>query len=393
MKNFIYISIFILFATVTSTAQISISNGNHIVEISGGVSGYYNNRQLKETSNNQNKDRFKLRDAQIQIEGRIKDIWEYEIQMDFADMAANDVSNGDIDPENPGLMDAYVVYKGLDWFDIKLGYGKVPYSRSSLVPFGFTPYWQRAELVRGSMFNRRDVGITLSKSFYKQRISITAGAYTGLGEISLSGDNDASGSLEYIGRADFSYPSRFRYRDIDDRHTPIPMFSLGVNARYADKSLPEGRSFPALATGEYNMKVIDGKKYAYGLDFVVQYMGFSGQFEIHQIKGEPQRQGDPLFYGIPAEQNGGYFLAGGYIGQLNYFFKDWKTIISARYEELDLSDLVPGNSRRLSSAVAYQINGFDAMIKFQYFNILKEESIDPIRWTEQFRIGLQLNFK
>jgi hypothetical protein len=100
-----------------------------------------------------------------------------------------------------------------------------------------------------------------------------------------------------------------------------------------------------------------------------------------------------LFLGLPADQTEGYFLAGGYVAQLNYFFKNIKTEVSARFEELDLNDLAMGNSRRFSPAIAYQINGFNAMVKFQYFNIIKEESIDPIRWTEQFRIGLQLRFK
>lgn len=387
------LTLLFVFTGVAAYSQLTISNGNHMMEFSGSASVYYNQRILKETNDNRNKDRFKLRDAQIKIEGRIKDIWEYELQMDFADMAAN-ATLEEIDPENPGLMDAYVVYKGLDWFNIKLGYGKVPYSRSSTVPFGFTPYWQRAELVRGSLFSRRDVGLTLSKTFWKQRANITAGVYTGLGEVSLGGDNDASGNPEFIARAELAYPSPFRYRDIDERHTPIPMFVVGVNGRYANKSLPEGRTFPAGAQGEYGMKVIDGEKYAYGFDAAFQYMGFSGQFELHQIKGKPQQTDDPLFLGLPLQLTEGYFLAGGYTAQLNYFIKRWKTIISVRYEELDLNDLAKGNSRRFSPAVAYQIDGFDAMVKFQYFNILKEEaSIDPLRWTEQFRIGLQLIFR
>ncbi|MBC7641007.1 MAG: hypothetical protein H7174_01505, partial [Flavobacterium sp.] len=70
-----------------------------------------------------------------------------------------------------------------------------------------------------------------------------------------------------------------------------------------------------------------------------------------------------------------------------------KTLVSARFEELDLNDLVPGNSQRFSPALAYQINGYNAMIKFQYFKIWKEESIDPFSWREQFRLGLQFQFK
>jgi len=60
---------------------------------------------------------------------------------------------------------------------------------------------------------------------------------------------------------------------------------------------------------------------------------------------------------------------------------------------LDLNDLVPGKSERFSPAIAYQINGYNAMLKFQYFNIIKEETIDPFNWKEQFRIGMQLQFK
>jgi hypothetical protein len=307
-------------------------------------------------------------------------------------MAANDNAE-EIDPENPGLMEATVTYKGFHFLDVQMGYGKLYYSRSALVPFDFSPYWQRPELTRGSIFSTRDVGITLMKNFWKQRANVYIGAYTGLGELSLSGDNDASGQLEYVGRADVSWPARYRFREIDDRHTPIPMFSLGVNGRFMNKKLPDGEVFPTNATGEYGLKVIDGKRYVYGLDASFQYMGFSGQFEIHQIKSEPQNPNDPLFLNFTPDQTHGYVLSGGYIAQANYFIKSWKTVLSARYEELDLNDLAEGKSERFSSAIAYQIDGYNAVIKFQYFSIFKEESIDPLKWGEQFRIGMVFQFK
>jgi len=87
-----------------------------------------------------------------------------------------------IDGENPGLMDAYVKYKGLKFIDIQVGYGKTPYSRNSLVPFFLSPYWQRAQITRGDIFSRRDIGVTLSQSFWKQRINVYGGIYNGIGE-------------------------------------------------------------------------------------------------------------------------------------------------------------------------------------------------------------------
>jgi len=368
-------------------AQISFTNGHHSLEISGAISTYYNQRILKPGEENKRKDRFRLRDAQIQIEGRIKNNFEYEFQIDFADLAL-----GSLDPENPGIMDGYIEYKGLKAFDIRVGYGKVPYSRTSLVPFFYSPYWQRAEMLRGDIFARRDIGVMLGKTICRQLINLQAGVYTGIGEVALRGDNDPSGKPEFIGRAEFAYPSRYRYRDIDTRVSPIPMFVIGANGRFTEKFLPAGTFFPQQATGEYGIKVIDGKRLAYGLDAAFQYKGFSAQYEIHQMRATPQNPNSILLQGLSSARTGGYFLMGGYLAQLNYFSKPLQTIFSVRYEEMDLNDLVKGNSQRMSAAIAYQIDGFRSMIKAQYFNILKEEIIDPLRWSEQFRIGWQCMF-
>ncbi len=385
--NNIFLALLLFIGTIAPTgAQIALTNGPHSLEISGRISTYYNYRFLKPGESNRRKDRFSLRDAQLQIEGRIRNHIEYEFQIDFADLAL-DVA----DPENPGLMDAYVQYNN-KIANIRVGYGKLPYSRSSLVPFIYTPYWQRAELVRGDVFSRRDVGVTLSKEFFRQLVNIQAGVYTGLGELSLDGDNDPSGRAEYIGRAEFAWPSRYRYRDIDSRVSPIPMFTAGINGRYSNKSLPDGTFFPAGAGGEFGLKVIDGKRFIYGADIAAQYKGFSGQFEIHQIRNTPSKSSSVHFYGLPDSITGGYFITGGYIVQLNYFSKKFRTILSSRFEELDLNDLVAGNSQRLSFAAAYQFSAFRSMLKLQWWSIVEEESIDPQNWTEQMRVGWQFTF-
>ena len=388
-----YIPIVIsVFALSNCFSQLTLTNGNHTLEISGSASSFYNFRSLNAGEVDKSKNRFKLRDAQISLEGRVGDEWEYGLKVDFADIAAN-TTNPVIDPENPGLLEANVTYKGWKFLEITGGYGKLKYSRSQLVPFEYSAYWQGAELTRGSVFSTRDVGVTLSKNFWKQRANIYLGVYNGLGELSLGGDNEPSGNLEYVGRFDIAYPSRFRYRDFDDKHSPIPQFSIGAAGRYMNKSLPTGTLFPANATSTYGLKVIDGKRYVYGIDAAFAYLGFSAQFEMQQIIAQPQNPNDPLFQNLAPNQTNGCFLAGGYTAQVNYFFSEIKTLVSARFEELDLNDLVPGNSQRFSPALAYQINGYNAMIKFQYFKILKEEIIDPFSWEEQFRLGLQFQFK
>ena len=389
MKKTIYI-LFILLTGSLAQAQMSISRGEHNLEISARISTFYNQRYLKAGEEDRDKNRFKLRDAQLILEGRVKDDWEYEIQVDFADIGSN--NSGEIDPANPGLMDAFATYKGLEAFNIKVGYSKLPYSRSSLTPFPYSVYWQRAQVVRGELFSRRDVGVTLYKDYWNKRVNAYAGVYTGLGESSISGDNDASGNPEFIGRVDLSYPAPMKNRQIDYVHSPIPLFAIGVNGRYSNKNLPDGEDFPEGATGEYGLKVIDGQKYTYGMDFTFHYMGFSGQFEIHQVKAQPQNENDALFLGLTPDQTDGEIFAGGHFSELSYFFKKYKAIASVRFEQLDLNDLNPGDSKRMSAAVAYQLNGFDAMLKLQYFNNLNDqESLDPLDWNEQIRLGLQLN--
>lgn len=375
------------FSICSAKAQVTVSSGDHVVELGTFISTYLNFRNIKDDASNQNKnkDRFKLRDARLMIEGRVSNTYEYKLQVDFSSLGATE-----LDPETPALYDAYVKYKGFTPFNITVGYGKVPYSRSSMVGFANTPYWQRANIVRGDIFSRRDVGITLDKSLWSDRINLYAGAYTGTGEVFWQGDNDASGAFEYVGRADIAYPSRYRYQDVDTRISPVPMVALGVNARYTKRNLPDGAAFINGQTGPYGVKTIDGERLGFGFDVSAQYMGFSAQFEMHNFKSTPNKADDANLRGLPRELTGGYFRTGGWLAQANYYIKPAKTIVSARYEELDLNDLVEGNSQRFSAAVAYQLGGNRSVLKAQFFKVCREESIDKLRWNEQFRIGWML---
>ena len=272
---------FNLLFPILGFCQLTIGNGYHVLEITVAATTYYNYRFLKPDLNDFKKNRFKLRDAQVQFEGRMGDKYEYELQFDLVDLAGSALEP---DPENPGLMDCFLIYKGISWFGIKVGWSKTPYSRSSLIPFIYSPYWQRPEFLRGDIFSRRDVGVTIQGTYWKQRLNVFLGAYTGLGEVSLKGNNDRSGKLEYMTRIELAYPSRYKYRSVDESISPQPMVVLGANARYANKTL-DGGGFPAYAIGEYSIKVIDGQRFCYGTDLSAQYKGFSGQFEWQYMHG------------------------------------------------------------------------------------------------------------
>lgn len=380
----------LLLLALPAGAQFTLGNGEHVLDVSGFISTFHNLRFLKPGGTDHSKDRFALRDAQVALEGRYRHQFEYRLQFDVADM----LSGGGVpDPENPGLMDANVTWKCGGPIDLTFGYMKVPYGRSTAVPFNYMPYWQRAEIVRGDLFTRRDAGVMVTATFLRQLAQVQAGAFTGLGEQALRGENDASGRPELIARAEMAWPSRYRKRDVDDRVSPVPMLVVGGNVRHADKRQPVGATLPAQTAGPYGIKVIDGTRTAVGGDVAVQYKGFSAQFEIHRLRYAPRNPASILFQGVAADQHGGYFLAGGYFGQLSWFGRKWRTILSVRYEELQLSDLSPGSMRRVCAAAAYQLKGFDAMFKAQYWHTIAEErDIAPLDWTDQVRIGFQYAF-
>lgn len=381
--------LFVCISLISKSAisQVQISKGDLKLNFGAVVSSYYNKRWIDEDASNQsqNKDRFKLRDARIYLEGQLGKKYELNLQIDFSS-----IGNSIPDPENPTLFDANISYKASRNFKLTLGYGKLPFSRASLSPFIKSPYWQRAEFFRGDVFSRRDVGLTLEQSLWKKHIKVHAGAYSGIGEVFFQGDNDPSGSLEYILRVEAAYPGEYSYQEIDENNSATPKFCAAANIRYTERNLEEGESFITGQTGPYGLKSINGKRLGYGFDGAFYWQGFSMQAETELFKATPAMMNDPLLAGLPYAQTNGYLKFGGFMCQGNYHIQKAHTIVSLRYDLMDLNDLVQGKAERLSASLAYQLSGFNSMIKAQYFRILKEDPIDSQRYHDQFRIGWQL---
>lgn len=366
-------------------AQLSLRNNYHHLEFSGSISSFYNYRNLKDGITDQSKNRFAIRDAQFQFEYRFKKQWEAKFQFDLADL----VTNGN-DPENPGILDAWIKFNGLKALSVWMGYGIVPYSRSNFHGFSNTPYWSRAEIAKGTFFSSRDVGVMMQSNLLNQCLNVYAGVYTGLGELSIKGVNDPSGKLEYIGRIDFSFPSRYRYEDIDFRHVPRPILAIGLNGRFANKQLPTGTLFPGGASSDFNVKVYNGQRFVYGVDIAFQWRGFSIVSELHQLKITPKDSTAAELKGLPMAKTKGYFLSGGWYVQASYNFKKINSIFSGRIEEFDANDLNNGNSRILSCAYAYRFKKSATMLKLQYWHYLNEEIGFESNWKDQIRIGFNI---
>lgn len=355
-------------------SQVTVTKGDNSLDISGRISTYYNHRFYDADEVDRRKNRFVLKDVRLSLEGDNGNDLEFKIQLDLSALLA-----GAADVESAPMKDAYVMYSGLNIFDILVGYTKVPYSFSSQMSFSRMAFMQRAEMLRGEAFSRRDIGVMLHKSLWDRKIDIYTGVYTGMGEISLLGDNDPSGNPEFIGRFELAYPIRYRYRELDLENTQKLSFTGGVNARYAKKSLTTNMN--------YELFTVDGERLLYGADVSLRYKGFSAQFEAHQMKVTPNDV--ERLYNYDTE----FFRAGGFLAQLNYVIFSINSALSVRYDEFNPHDLIEGNTRRnLSLGYNYFFDEQNSYIKVHYFHRLdKDATGEP--WNEnQIRIGYVYSF-
>ncbi len=389
-------------------SKFTLSSDNNLLEIGGRVSGYYENRFLKNGQENKKHNGFAFKDIDLDFYGKTSGKFEYEVQLSTLDIVsaaavantlsspvAQTGSNYNPNPYNPGFKAAYLQYKG--WpVHIKFGYDKLPYSQGSISDVWRTPNWSHANLIGGDFFSRRDIGVTLNSRVWKNRINLYAGAYSGLGETFFEYGGDASGKFEYIGRAEFCWPGKMKYSIVDGDIAQKPTFRVAVNARYMDKTQPAGRSVYADipdAPGPYGTKMLDGKRLAYGADAIIKYRGLSATLEGHIIDLKPTNASDALYYGTPASFNKGEVKAGGIVTGVNYNWKKLKSVISINYESFNANDLIDGHEEWLYIGYAYTVGGFNSVIKAEYYIPMKEDvNLDPLKYSAQLRIGYQVVF-
>ncbi|HEU4716349.1 MAG TPA: porin [Bacteroidia bacterium] len=370
----------LLMKAAAVNAQFGIVKGNSFIEFSGAIVTDYNYRFYPAAKTDHHKNGFTPDVMEFQLKGVYAKNFRYCLDVNFANLIPADTTRLDYYVDPALIREAYVSYSGLRRFaDIKVGYMKLPFSRSSITEFAESPFLQRGEIARGDVFSRRDIGIQLDRELMNRRLFIRAGAYTGLGEGSMGGDNDASGKLLYVGRIDYSWPGRYRFSEYDLSVTPLPVFSVGVNGMYEEKESDAGV--------DYGIQTINGKKSGYGFNADAKFMGFTAHFEALQFRMVPN---DTLrLLGKPTD----YFLAGGIIASVNYYCKCLHSVFAVRYDELNPDDLTLHDTERtISFAYNYLISQENACVKIQYWYHL-DNDLTHEPWTpNQLRVGFQLLF-
>ena len=393
------------FQNNTGANPFTLSSDNNTLQIGGRVSFYYENRLLKSgyNYNNLSHNGFDVKDADLDILGKTVNKFTYEFHMSLIDLTTAAATGNTANPANPGIKAAYLQYTGFP-VHIKFGYDKLPFAQGSLSEVYGTPMWSHANLYGGDLFSRRDIGLTLQSRFWKNRINLYGGIYSGMGENFFEYGNDQSGRFEYIGRAEFSFPGKMTYHTIDEDNSSTLRFRVAVNARYEDKTQPNGgsvvASYPDMP-GAYGIRMINGKRGVYGADALVKFKGISATFETDMVRMQPASDIDPLYYGTPTSYNGKYVKAGGYNAGLNYNWEQLHSVFSVMYEDFNANDLavnvssahMAGEQAWLYFGYAYKVNGFNSVLKVEYYRpAIESANLNALKYDGQIRIGYQVVF-
>jgi Phosphate-selective porin O and P len=371
--NRVIIFFLVLSCSIDMAAQFSIATDNKSLQFSGYIVSFYNQRFYDANTTDHSKNRFNLDFAVFQMQGVTANRVRYELQLNFPAIYA-------VDATDEFLMQATTEYRNKkNNFGIQVGYDKLPFSWASMMPQNESAFMQRAEVVRGKTFNRRDLGVTITQGFLNKRLLLIAGVYTGQGMQSIIGDNDPNGKFLYAGRLEASFPARYRNEEVDMNHTPIPRVCIGADGSYSEKTLTTGTDYPILT--------VNGTKTSYSGDVTASWRGFS--MHLERITFRIQPNDTTVLLGKPTD----YYLAQGVIAQCNYYSKKLKSIFALRYDEFNPNDLALGDNREtVSAAYNYLINGMNSSIKVHYFHRLKAENAAAPWSDDQLRIGWQVKF-
>jgi Phosphate-selective porin O and P len=382
--------------TDTLAHEFILGDTANTIQFGGRISGYYEYRDLKNISFNRKHDGWAVKDLDLDVLGKTKNNFRYEIQYSLADIVTAAATRNTADPASPGFKAAYIQYEGK--LKVKFGYDKLPYALGSITPGHLTAFWSHNNINGGDYFSRRDFGLTLNYTALHHHINLFAGAYSGMGENFFEYGNDPSGTFEYIARAEYTLTGKMKYRLIDENRSSKPQLRIAGNIRYMDKSQPGNSTVPFAntypdAVGAYSTRICNGTRTVIGADAIFLYKGFSASFEIHKLTLQPVDTGDALFYNTPNSYNKGGVNAGGYILNANYYLAKIKTVFSATFEDDRANDLAGNDQQWLTVACSYNLNSFNSCAKIEYYNALKEDAVcNPLKYVWQLRIGYQIVF-
>lgn len=323
---------FVFIFTSSASAQLAIRQGKWSLEFSGYVNTMYNYRFYEEGDDDHKKNRFRVSDARLTFDMDYDRRTNAQIQLDFGNQPTNH------EPDRT-LVDAWLQLRG-DWYKLRFGQQKVPYSLISLTNKPHLAFEDRPMMIE-NMIARRDIGMTFHQFFQNDRLLIWQGIYTGNGRNQK--DDDAEGQPLYVGRIQYSYPMKSGESEFDENISHKPILAIGINGTYSEDGLN--------ISDENLSRNIEGKKTLYGMDVSLAYQGIKLLWEFHRADYEPMIGKD--------------YSAGGSIFQGTYYAKPIFSLFAVRYEMINPHTLIEDDDQN-SLDVAYTYIDPKLPVRFRF---------------------------
>ena len=385
------ISFAFLLPVFTFAQGHTFTSGNTSMEISGYIVAFYGyepNTAGHTITGSHNL--FDLDDARLQFAGMTignHGSFKWEIEANFAtipEIAIDGISK----IKDAPLTECHVTYVN-PIVNIKMGYFKLPFSPNSIADKLGSAFLDRPQTSNGDYFNRRDAGILLIKDFWHQRITLTAGAVSGMGEMILLGKGSTNGQPSFVGRVQFSNSYYRDDEEVDYRDVQKPIFRIAGDVMYDKNTVFSGEGDNLVNIS--NVKTVDGLKVSYGIDGGFMWRGFSAQFELENAYIKPNQAAANALM-LP-QYNTQYFLDGGYSAGVNYYNKTLMSVFSIRYSSFREWDLSAGNEEStLAFAYNFVYRPYNLTFKIHYGYYFKEPETG-YKWdNDHFRAGIQYEF-
>ena len=347
-------------------SQVTFARGDNVLELSGVLNSYFSMLKAPDGGTSYT---FRLRDARLMLRGEHMPKFKYQFMIDFAEV--NSESRLDY-----FIVDAYVNIDLPSGTDAYVGFQRLPISRNSNVSTFVSVFSRRPPISDGALYYRRGMGAMIHKKFVYNRLNLYAGAYSNSG--ALRNFEDETLRLAYVGRVDFAFPGRSRFEEVDIRHSPIPVFGIGLNfLNTRHKSELREEMFPLQ---------IQGRKNVGAIDLGIMYQGFSFQFEITQAWLKRDDDADA--------ELARDFMSNGLHASINYYFKSFKSLFAFRFELFNPDDSIFSDEFTvLTFGYNFLVDqSHDIVIRADYRFFIGGDLTETTYNDEELNIGLQFRF-
>lgn len=392
------------------------ANGNDL-EIGGFMVVFYQFRpkytgDTKSSKNNV----VTLDDARVSFRGDVKGQLFFHFETNLAalgswlgaDPTTNTVTPFS-SPKDMPITECHVTYKiPVTQIQLKVGYMKVPFGLLNLEDKQNSFFQERWKFGNGDYDPRRDAGLQLYRDFWHERINITGGVFSGMGENIIYGIQDHQGRLMYAGRIELMN-QHMNWNEYEKSNKDIPAARIAANVKYNDKTEFSGDGTDVFSTE--NVRTIDGQKLSYGGDVDVCWHGFSliGEWQQHQLK--PHNDAGNGLLALLNEDAAGltdvehktvtvkYLEQGGYYIEANYFNRKWLSGVAVRYDQYNLSENIflagyannAAQDRSITFAYVFQFPRLPLQFKVHYAHRLLLPG--GAHWAEdELRVGFLYMF-